>query len=123
MVGEREIKRGNSFSKRMFNQKFDLPEGIDIDGICSEMTRGGKLVISAPQLKTQVAAAGAGADEGTKEVTKTGEEVVSTSEGEIQLEGGGTAKTSGSSTSKKSKEVREDTKIPKLQTSGKSLER
>ena len=33
MVGEREIKRGNSFSKRMFNQKFDLPEGIDIDGI------------------------------------------------------------------------------------------
>ena len=104
MVGEREIKRGNSFSKRMFNQKFDLPEGIDIDGICSEMTRDGKLVISAPQKKTQVVAA-AGADEGTKEVTKTGEEVVSTTEGEIQLEGGGTAKTSGSSTSKKSKEV------------------
>ena len=55
MVGEREIKRGNSFSKRMFNQKFDLPEGIDIDGISSEMARGGsKLLITAPQLKTQV---------------------------------------------------------------------
>ena len=55
MVGEREIKRGNSFSKRMFNQKFDLPEGIDIDGISSEMARGGsKLLITAPQKKTQV---------------------------------------------------------------------
>ena len=55
MVGEREIKRGNSFSKRMFNQKFELPEGIDIDGISSEMARGGtKLLISAPQMKTQV---------------------------------------------------------------------
>ena len=55
MVGEREIKRGNSFSKRMFNQRFDLPEGIDIDGISSEMARGGsKLLITAPQKKTQV---------------------------------------------------------------------
>ena len=103
LQGEREVKRGNSFSKRHFNQRFDLPQGIDVDSMYSEVKEGGKLVITAPQLKKE--GAGGASDEGTKEVTKTGETTTTTSEGEIQLEGGGSAKTSKTSTSGKKSQV------------------
>ena len=44
--GEREIKRGNNVSKRVFNQKFDLPKGVEVEKITSEYKLDGKLIVS-----------------------------------------------------------------------------
>ena len=46
--GEREVKRGSNVSKRVFNQKFDLPVGAEVDKITSEYKLDGKLVVSVP---------------------------------------------------------------------------
>ena len=48
--GEREVKRGSNTSRRIFNQRFDLPRGVDVDKITSEYKLNGKLVITAPQI-------------------------------------------------------------------------
>ena len=51
VTGEREIQRGGSSSKRQFSQSFDLPSGIDVEGITTQLSaETGKLVISAPSL-------------------------------------------------------------------------
>ena len=46
--GEREVKRGSNVSKRVFNQKFNLPEGAEVDKITSEYKLDGKLIVSVP---------------------------------------------------------------------------
>ena len=48
--GEREVKRGHNTSRRVFNQRFDLPSGVDVDKITSEYKLNGKLVVTAPTL-------------------------------------------------------------------------
>ena len=50
VIGEREIQRGGSSSKRQFRQSFDLPSGLDVDKITSQINAEGKLVISAPSI-------------------------------------------------------------------------
>ena len=50
VIGEREIQRGGSSSKRQFRQSFDLPSGIDVEKITSQINAQGMLVISAPSL-------------------------------------------------------------------------
>ena len=55
--GEREVKRGSNVSKRVFNQKFDLPVGAEVDKITSEYKLDGKLVVSVPAAAAVVASA------------------------------------------------------------------
>jgi len=50
LQGEREVRRGNSFSKRHFNQRLELPDGVDVDNMFSEVRSGGRLIITAPQV-------------------------------------------------------------------------
>jgi len=102
LQGEREVRRGNSFSKRHFNQRLELPEGVDVDNMFSEVRSGGRLVITAPQIKKAVVGK---EDEGTKEVTKKAETTTTTSEGEVDLEGGGKARTSSTATSGKKQQT------------------
>ena len=54
--GEREVKRGSNVSKRVFNQKFDLPAGAEVDKITSEYKLDGKLIVSVPAAASQQAA-------------------------------------------------------------------
>ena len=51
--GEREVKRGSNVSKRVFNQKFNLPEGAEVDKITSEYKLDGKLIVSVPAAAAQ----------------------------------------------------------------------
>ena len=51
--GEREIKRGNNISRRVFNQKFDLPPGAEVDKITSDYKLDGKLIVSIPQIQVE----------------------------------------------------------------------
>ena len=51
--GEREIKRGNNISRRVFNQKFDLPSGAEVDKITSDYKLDGKLIVSIPQIQKE----------------------------------------------------------------------
>ena len=53
--GEREVKRGSNVSKRVFNQKFNLPSGVDVDKITSTFKLNGKLVVSIPQIASEAA--------------------------------------------------------------------
>ena len=54
LKGEREVKRGNNVSKRVFNQKFNLPSGVDVDKISSQYKLNGTLVVSIPQMESAV---------------------------------------------------------------------
>ena len=51
LVGRREVKRGSSTSVRQFNQKFAVPQGVDVSQLASDVTSEGKLIISAPQIQ------------------------------------------------------------------------
>ena len=53
LKGEREVKRGNNVSKRVFNQRFNLPSGVDVDKISSQYKLNGKLVVSIPKLASE----------------------------------------------------------------------
>ncbi|QQP41753.1 Protein lethal(2)essential for lifelike, partial [Caligus rogercresseyi] len=99
VIGEREIKRGSLvIAKSSFNQKFELPKGIDVDNITSELHFGGKLVITAPQLVPQKVAPGEDPDQ---EVSKQGEKKTTVSEAEIKLGEGGKGKSKSSETEDK----------------------
>ena len=50
------MKRGSNVSKRVFNQKFDLPAGAEVDKITSEYKLDGKLIVSVPAAAAQQAA-------------------------------------------------------------------
>ena len=50
------MKRGSNVSKRVFNQKFDLPAGAEVDKITSEYKLDGKLIVSVPAAASQQAA-------------------------------------------------------------------
>ena len=92
LAGRREIKRGSSSSVRQFNQKFEIPTGLDVSALTTEMTSEGMLVISAPQLEDQTAV---GIIEGF-EISQTGdvdiksssEATKTTSEAAFEVEGG-----------------------------------
>ena len=49
------MKRGSNVSKRVFNQKFDLPAGAEVDKITSEYKLDGKLIVSVPAAAQQAA--------------------------------------------------------------------
>ena len=49
------MKRGSNVSKRVFNQKFDLPAGAEVDKITSEYKLDGKLIVSVPAASQQAA--------------------------------------------------------------------
>ncbi|XP_040579945.2 uncharacterized protein [Lepeophtheirus salmonis] len=103
VIGEREIKRGNFVvAKSSFNQKFNLPKGIDVDNITSELHFGGKLVITAPQLVPQKVDPGEDPDQ---EVSKQGEKKTTVSEAEILLGKGGKGKSKSSETEDKQSKV------------------
>ncbi len=107
LQGEREVRRGANFTKRFFNQKFALPDNINVDEMTSDVSKDGVLAVSAPALKP-VTAEGVDAD-GTTTITKKGETKTTTSEGEVALEGGGVAKTQSSATeSKKSQTTKKE---------------
>ena len=53
LKGEREVKRGNNVSKRVFNQRSNLPSGVDVDKISSQYKLNGKLVVSIPKLASE----------------------------------------------------------------------
>ena len=86
----------------MFNQRFNLPDGLALDNLVSDVYAGGRLVISAPQLEAMKAE---GPEDESREVSKSGEKVTTVSEGEIALEGGGKAKTTKQETSEKKSKV------------------
>ena len=46
LTAKREVKRGNSSSFREFNEKFAIPQGVDITKLSSEITGDGTLVIT-----------------------------------------------------------------------------
>ena len=50
------MKSGSNASKRVFNQKFDLPAGAEVDKITSEYKLDGKLIVSVPAAASQQAA-------------------------------------------------------------------
>ena len=52
------MKRGSNVSKRVFNQKFDLPAGAEVDKITSEYKLDGKLIVSVPAAAASQQAAG-----------------------------------------------------------------
>merc|ERR1712083_19195 len=86
LVGNREIKRGNSFSVRQFNQRFPLPSGIDVSKLSTEVTGGGQLVISAPQLKDDSSLTIS--QGGDVDMQSSSENRKTTSEAAFEVEGG-----------------------------------
>ena len=86
-MGKHEVQRGNNISVRQFNQRFALPDGIDVGKLATNVTKEGKLVISAPQAKDElVAKAG---QEGTEvESSSSAQSKKVTSEAAFEVEGG-----------------------------------
>jgi len=48
--GERDVQKGSSSFKSQFHKSYDLPKGIDVENISSQINSSGQLVISAPSL-------------------------------------------------------------------------
>ena len=48
--GEREVQKGSSSFKSQFHKSYDLPKGIDVENISSQINSSGQLVIFAPSL-------------------------------------------------------------------------
>ncbi len=91
VTGKHEVQRGNSVSVRQFNQRFPVPQGIDISQMGTEVTMAGRLIISAPQLKNQEMEI---VEKGEFESTSSAEAKKITSEAAFEVEGGkGSTKT------------------------------
>ena len=89
LVGRRVIKRGTSSSIRQFNQKFALPSGIDVSRLATEVTKGGNLVIYAPQIEDATISVGIDIPQhGDVDVKSSSKSMKTTSEAAFEVDGG-----------------------------------
>jgi hypothetical protein len=78
------------FNFRQFNQRFPLPQGLDVAALATEVRAGGRLVITAPQIKEQAVQL---AERGDVDIASSSEARKITSEASFEIEGGmGTTK-------------------------------
>ena len=107
--GEREVKRGSNVSKRVFNQKFDLPVGAEVDKITSEYKLDGKLVVSVP---AAVAASAQSSEAVVSQQQQPKVETTSSSSHEEKVLDDGTVVQMSSSSTRKTSSSSQEMTIP-----------
>jgi len=92
LIAKREVKHGSSSSFREFNEKFAIPQGVDVTQLSSEISGDGTLVIYGPQVE-DAATDSSVSKKGDVDVTSSSEEKKTSSESSFDVEGGtGTTK-------------------------------
>jgi len=85
LIARKEIKRGNSSSFREFNEKFAIPNGVDVTKLSSEITGDGILIITGPQVEDIITDE---SHKGDTDVSSSSEGKKTSSESHFEVEGG-----------------------------------